>query len=97
MSERDDRVVTVALDGDLVASSVERIKAEFKLLLGSNPSKVVVDMAKVTMIDSMGIGLLLAAYNSLKKTNGQVELIHVAGEINQLLSGMRLNRYLTIS
>ncbi len=99
MSEilKDGSVVTIKPGHDIVASRVEQLKAELKGIIDGGLSKLVIDFTETTMIDSMGIGILIATYNSLKKKGGTLELTHVSPEIASLLKNMRLNQYFTIS
>jgi len=82
---------------DIVASVVDGLKAELKGVVDGGLSKLTIDLSETTMIDSMGIGILIATYNSLKKKSVPMELICVSSEIASLLKNMRLNQYFTIS
>jgi len=44
----------------------------------------------VTLLDSSGIGLLIAASNSLAAKKGSVRLVNVSADIMHLLQSMRL-------
>ena len=99
MSEilRDGSSITFKPGHDIVASVVDELKTELKKIIEGNLSKLTIDFSETTMIDSMGIGILIATYNSLKKKSAQMELINVSAEIASLLKSMRLNQYFTIS
>ena len=99
MSEilKEGTLVTIKPGQDIVASTIDELKSELKGILEGSPIKLIIDFSETTMIDSMGIGILIATYNSLKKKSAQMELIHVSAEIASLLKNMRLNQYFTIS
>ncbi len=44
----------------------------------------------------MGIGVIIAVYNSLSQSNRQLKVINVAHDIYGLFSTMRLNRRFTV-
>lgn len=50
----------------------------------------------MSMVDSVGIGVIIAAYNSLSQSNRQLKVINVAQDIYGLFSTMRLNRRFTV-
>ena len=81
---------------DIVASMVDDFKNELKGLAAGEYSRLIIDLTGTKMIDSMGIGVLIAAYNSLKKRDAQLELVNVSDEISGLLKSMRLNQYFII-
>jgi serine/threonine-protein kinase RsbW len=90
-----DKVV-VRPGRDIVASMVEELRAEILSVLGKNPAGLAIDMAGVEMIDSVGIGLLIAAHNSLSKKSAVLELRNVSADIQNLFRTMRLERHFAI-
>jgi anti-anti-sigma regulatory factor len=48
------------------------------------------------MVDSVGIGVIIAVYNSLSQANRQLKVVNVAQDIFGLFSTMRLNRRFTV-
>jgi anti-anti-sigma factor len=55
-----------------------------------------VDLEEVKMIDSSGLGVLIAAHNSLQKLGARLELLNVSDDIRKLLQNMRLDKHFTI-
>ena len=93
----EDNKATMIIEGDIVSSVVDDLKKELKNALDSGISHLTLDLDQVTYIDSMGIGLLVATHNSLKKTDSTLELTHVSEEIKKLMNLMRLDQHLQIS
>ncbi len=58
--------------------------------------ELVLDFAKVVTVDSVGLGLILAAYNTMKNSGGNLEMINVSEEISGLFHATGLNRHLEI-
>ena len=87
---RDGSRVEVRLQGKLTAVEVPALQGTLKQELHSGGTEVVFDMADVASVDSTGIGLLIAANNSLGAVNGSVRLVNVPPDILRLLASMRL-------
>jgi anti-sigma B factor antagonist len=81
---------SVTPTGDLTAHVVPELQAAIKQQLQQGVSEVVFDLAATAMLDSSGIGLLIATSNSLSRQQGRVRVINVAPDILQLLQSMRL-------
>jgi anti-sigma B factor antagonist len=99
MSEfiKEGEKVVIKLDKDIVASNVEEIKKELKQELAEGMTEITIDLSSVEMMDSMGIGILIATHNSLKKLNSQLNLINTSDDISKLLRTMRLHEHFNIA
>jgi len=81
---------------DVVASMAEAFKGELLSAVDSSQGTLVIDLDGVNMVDSVGIGVIIAAHNSLNQSNRQLKVINVAQDIYGLFSTMRLNRRFTV-
>lgn len=90
---------TVYLDpqGDIVATTVDSLRILLQEAVRSGAGSVVVEFSTISMIDSMGIALLIAANNSLASRNLKLKLANVSGEIMSLMKLMRLDAHMDIS
>jgi anti-anti-sigma factor len=88
--QRNDNQCLVILDGNLTAPIVSGLQSQLKDHLDSGARDVSFDLAKTEMIDSRGIGLLIATNNSLATRKGTMQVLNVSGEILQLMQNMRL-------
>ena len=95
MSEitRDGDKVIVKPGKDIVASMAEELKKELKQALDDGAAELTIDLSGTEMMDSMGIGVLIAAHNSLKKIGGRLELTNASDDIVKLLQNMRLDKH----
>jgi len=66
-------------DGDVIL----RKKIEESLELGFN--KIVLNMSRVSYIDSSGTGELVSCYTKVKKQNGQLKLLNISQKIKDIL------------
>ena len=53
-----------------------------------HPGPLTIDLSRVELIDSVGIGLLIAAHNSLAKGGGRLALENVNPDLTGLLRTM---------
>ena len=94
--EKVEEKTIVTLNKNLVASELSEIKETLKKALDDEPDQLAIDLSQVEMIDSMGIGVLIATHNTLQKRGEQLELINVCENIKKLLNTMRLLNHFKI-
>jgi anti-anti-sigma factor len=66
-------------------------------MLKKGARELVFDLAPTVMLDSSGIGLLIAAANSVAPNGGKVRVTNVCPDIFRLLQSMRLTSRLNVS
>lgn len=81
---------------DVVASMAEDFKKELLSVINESSSEVVIDLEGVEMVDSVGIGVIIAAHNTLKQSDRNLAVINVAKDVYGLFTTMRLNRRFTV-
>ena len=81
------------MPGDLTAVTVDAVRGRLKELLQAGAKNLLVDLAGVRMVDSMGIGLLIQASNSLAKAGGAFRLVNPSEELIELFRSMRLDKW----
>jgi anti-anti-sigma factor len=77
--ERRDSTVIAILDGELDASSVGEVAVVLRRLVENRVLRVVVDLEKVSYMDSAGINLLYAVGGDLAARQQQLHLVVVPG------------------
>jgi anti-anti-sigma factor len=95
--EQKDQQGSVKMMGDLTAVLVPDLQAGLKEMLNKGARDLEFDLAGTTMLDSSGMGLLIAAANSLARAGGKVRVTNVSPEILRLLQSMRLAGRLNVS
>jgi anti-anti-sigma factor len=93
---KQQKQTLIAPGRDIVASHAQELRRTLWSLIEEGVTDVTIDLAGVQMIDSIGLGVLIAAHNSLKKKQGRLAIIHVSKEILGLLKTMRLDRHFDI-
>ena len=98
MSEvlREQDRATVRPGSDVVASMAGEFKSELKALLDQGVKDLTIDLGGVEMIDSVGLGVLIATHNSLRQAGGQLTVANPSADIQSLFRTMRLDRHFRV-
>lgn len=95
--EQENQDGTVKLTGDLTAVLVPELQAGLMEMLKKGARDVQFDLRSAEMLDSSGMGLLIATANSLAPGGGRVRVTNVSPDIYRLLQSMRLTARLNVS
>ncbi|MGV1098863.1 STAS domain-containing protein [Thiovibrio sp. JS02] len=93
---REGELDLVRISGNIVASNAGALKAQLAALLQNGAVQLRLDLAGVKLIDSMGLAVLIAAHNSLRKTGKRLEVSNVCQDVRKLLAAMRLDHHFEI-
>jgi anti-sigma B factor antagonist len=64
--------------------------------INSSDGIIVIDLDGVEMVDSVGIGVIIASHNTLNQADRKLKVINVTKDIYGLFTTMRLNRRFTV-
>lgn len=87
----------VQTEGDLVAAKLPALRSRLTEMVALGVRHLTLDLAGVRAVDSMGIGLLVSAHNSLKKEGGELTVIHASNDILDLFRAMRIHQHFSVS
>ncbi len=90
---------TVKPGKDLIESAIEDFRNKLIKTIDQNISELAIDLKGVKNIDSTGLGILVAASNSLNQAGGigQLILTNVPENIENLLQITGLNRFFSMN
>jgi anti-sigma B factor antagonist len=95
---REDNKAVVHPEGEtIVAATIPALRAEMRGVLEEGVRELVIDLAGVRMVDSSGLGLLIAAHNSLRKCGGSFAVIHASNDLLALFRSMRMHQHFSVS
>ena len=77
--ERLDATLMICLDGELDASSVGEVAVKLRRLVENKAERLVVDLERVSYLDSAGINLLFSVGGELAARQQQLHLVVVPG------------------
>ncbi len=81
---------------DVVASMAGDFKQQLMNHIERDSTSLTVDLDNVKMVDSVGLGVILAAYNTLRDAGGELKVVNVSNEISSLFKAMRLDQHFEI-
>ena len=84
-------------DRDIVASGAEDLKIKLTKLVKKGLKELTIDFAGVEVIDSVGLGVVIATHNSLNNTGGKLKIINTSEDIFRLFQTMRLDQHFEVS
>jgi anti-anti-sigma factor len=83
--------------GDIVAAEVPELRSALRTAMGEGVREVTLDFSGVRMVDSTGLGLLIAAHNSARKAGGSLSVIHASRDILELFQSMRIHQHFNVA
>jgi len=92
----DDGLITIALEDDLTSANLNDFRAMVQEEIEAGHKSFRIDFSGAEIIDSMGIGCLVATYNSLRQKEGTIQLSNVPENLKDVFQVMRLDRILSI-
>jgi anti-sigma B factor antagonist len=78
-----EEAAVVYCSGKLTAGNTGLLRDEVKPLLARS-KKVVLDLAEISHMDSMGLGTILSLYVSAKSAGCQMEMMHLSERVREL-------------
>jgi anti-sigma B factor antagonist len=91
MNSEVDGVSVVRLEGRIVLGEESNsLRERLKSLVAEGKKKIVLNMAKITYIDSAGLGTLVAAHVSAKTQGASVRLCHLGQNFHEVLQMTKL-------
>ncbi len=93
---KDGDKTTIKPGVDVVASMAEDFKNELLSAIKNSKDDFYIDLEGVEMVDSVGIGIIIAAHNTLSQTDRNLKVINVIKDVYGLFTTMRLNRRFTV-
>jgi len=87
-----DGIVALHLQGKLMGGpDADTFRKTIYDLLERGKKKVIVDLKSVNWVNSTGVGILISGYTTLRKSGGDLKLIHVSEKIRSILYVTKLN------
>ena len=92
ISERQVGDVTILdMDGKItIGEGSVALRTAIRRLLEEGKKKILLNLARVSYIDSSGIGELVSSYTSIGKEGGQLKLLNLTQKLQDLLTITKL-------
>jgi anti-anti-sigma factor len=86
----------VHLEEDVVAAHCNRLRELLRAQIEAGANQLTLDFREVRMVDSAGIGLLIATHNTMRRREGELALINCSLDILELFRTMRLDQHMRV-
>ena len=91
-------VAVLALDGRVVlGEETSMLREKVKNLLAEGKKNIVLNLSNVTLIDSSGLGALVAVYSSAKSGGASLRLCNLGSRFSELLQITKLYTVFEVS
>ena len=78
-------ITALDLEGNFVLGGDGQFRQRVTANVEGGSRKLIVNLAKVSYMDSSGLGELIACYTQMQRVNGQMKLLNLNSRLNQLL------------
>lgn len=87
-----DTAVVLDLNGKLTGGpDADMFRDVFKALVDQGKKHIVVNLEKVSWINSTGLGILISGYTSVRRAGGDLVVMHASERIESILYVTKLN------
>ena len=88
--------VVITPQNDIVASNAQELRQTVFNHIEKVESELIVNFQNVEVIDSSGIGVLIATQNSLKEVDKKLKVSNLSDDIFNLFKMMNLNNHFVV-
>jgi len=97
ISRRDSGdIVILDVNGEIDLYNAPEIKDTINKLIEEKKYNVVINLDKVSYIDSSGIGALISSLSNLKKYQGRLKICNVSGSVRKVFELTKLTSFFEI-
>jgi anti-sigma B factor antagonist len=81
-----DNVAIITLEGKItIGAGDTQLREVITNAVNAGSTNILLDLSKVTTIDSSGIGELVGSYTTVTNRGGKLKLLHLPAKLNELL------------
>ena len=91
-----NNVPVIRIDGKIIGGAANALKREMDKQIEENRGGLVLDMAKVPLLDSTALGIIIATLQFLKTREGKLVLLNPQHAVINVLQVTRLNTILEV-
>jgi anti-sigma B factor antagonist len=97
ISRRDSGdIIILDVNGEIDLYNAPEIKDTINKLIEEKKYNVVINLDKVSYIDSSGIGALISSLSNLKKYQGGLKICNVSGSVRKVFELTKLTSFFEI-
>ena len=89
-------VIIFDINGEIDLYNAPEIKEKIKEEMNNGKVNIIINLDKVSYIDSSGIGVLISSLSNLKKVGGALKLINVYASVRKVFELTKLTSFFDI-
>jgi anti-anti-sigma factor len=89
--------IVVQPEMNLLSSTAEAFREELLQIVNQNNCELVIDLLRVNDIDSVGLGVFIATFNTLAKKEKRLQVINASEKLHSLFRTMGLTRRIKVT
>lgn len=94
--EANNGITIFDVDGEIDLYNAPDLKETIKKKIEAQKYNIIINLAKVSYIDSSGIGALISSLSNLKKYQGGLKIINVTGSVKKVFELTKLTSFFEI-
>jgi len=87
---KDDAVV-LKIEGELDSTTAPDLRPTLDALAAEQPTKVIVDLSSLRLIDSSGVGAIVSLFKRIRASGGQFQVSGVQGQPLSIFRVLRMD------
>lgn len=92
VEEERGSVVVIRMNGKLLGGpDAESFQKTVKDFVAQGRNNILIDMSKVSWVNSTGLGMLIAGYHTVRSAGGRLKLVGVNQRIEQIFMVTKLH------
>ncbi|MGH1363053.1 MAG: STAS domain-containing protein [Calditrichia bacterium] len=95
MTEKRE-IQLVELDGSLEVGNAPELRHQLQTEVESGSEWVIIDLSRVTFIDSSCLGILVVAYKTTRRKGGVIKFANPSSQVRQIFDLTRLSQHVEI-
>jgi len=97
ITQPDTQSIIVKLNGEFDACGCKEVREKLEGVAGDCKDKtLLMDLCEVSFIDSSGIGAIVFLFKRLRAVNGQLEIINVRNQPQELITLLRVHEAIPV-
>lgn len=94
--EFDNDVIILSPNGNLVANTVATLKEQIAKLIAKKYFNIIIDMKRIGMVDSTGLGACMAISRELSSSGGLLVCVGLNENVKRLFHLTRIDQKITL-
>ena len=89
---KEGNAVIVELQGRMAMGEVEEFRAKWAEAIASGSKQLIINLSRVTMMDSSGIGTMIRCHSAMSATGGTIRVVGANTTVRQAFKITRLDK-----